>query len=139
MIDVDEIVAGFETRTLPKPAWTHEAHLAVCWATVRRLGVEAALTHLRAGICTYNESTATVNSDSSGYHETLTRYYIGAVADLDLPSIDEVIAHPRCDRTAPLQHWSRAHLFSVEARLGWAEPDLAPLPFAAPGLLRAAG
>jgi hypothetical protein len=26
-------------------------------------------------------------------------------------------------------YWSRALLFSVEARRGWVEPDLKPLPF----------
>lgn len=133
-MDVDTIVAGFEARTLPKAAWTHEAHLAVCWATVRRLGADSALTHLRDGIRSYNEATDTVNSDSSGYHETLTRYYIGAIADLGLPSIDAVIEHPLCSRAAPQQFWGHQQLFSVGARRGWIDPDLAPLPFAVPGL-----
>lgn len=139
MIDVDHVVAGFETRTLPKAEWTHEAHLAVCWHTVRVMGQEAALAHLRRGICTYNESTGTVNSPTSGYHETLTRYYIGIVAHLDLPSIDDVAVHPSCGRTAPMLHWSSERLFSVAARLDWADPDLAALPFVVPGLSRAAG
>jgi hypothetical protein len=30
-------------------------------------------------------------------------------------------------RDLPLRHWSRERLFSVEARHGWVEPDLAPL------------
>jgi hypothetical protein len=29
----------------------------------------------------------------------------------------------------PLAYWTRARLFSVEARRSWVEPDLEPLPF----------
>jgi hypothetical protein len=31
------------------------------------------------------------------------------------------------DRDLPLRHWSRELLMSKAARLGWVEPDLAPL------------
>jgi hypothetical protein len=29
----------------------------------------------------------------------------------------------------PLAYWTKARLFSVEARRSWVEPDVAPLPF----------
>lgn len=131
-MDVAAVVAGFRTRTLPKPEWTHEAHLAVCWETVGRLDVATAIDDLRAAICAYNTSVGTANTPTSGYHETLTRYYVGAVAHLGATSFTDVLAAPGSSRSAPLVHWTRAHLYSTEARLSWVEPDLAPLPFRLP-------
>ena len=124
MRDSDDLVAAFEARTLPKAEWTHETHVVVCWATVRRLGEEGALAHLRAAIPKYNEATGTPNSDTDGYHDTITRYYVHAVGALAGAPLEAVLGHPSCSRTAPLEHWSRDRLFSVEARRGWVEPDL---------------
>lgn len=42
--------------------------------------------------------------------------------------IEQLLASPLAARDALLVHYSRDRLFSVEARLGWVEPDLAPLP-----------
>ena len=125
----DDLVAAFEARTLPKIEWTHEAHVVVCWATVARLGADGALTHLRTAIPRYNEATGTPNSDTDGYHDTITVYYVAAVGALAGASLDEVLVHPSCSRTAALAHWTRDRLFSVEARRGWVEPDLQPLPW----------
>lgn len=125
--DASRLVDDFEHLRLPKPQWTHEAHLVVCRATLQRLGPADALDHLRAAIRAYNESTGVANTDSGGYHETLTAYYVGAVHALGPVTLDELVAHPACSRTAPLGHWSRARLFSVEARRAWVPPDLDPL------------
>jgi hypothetical protein len=130
--DVDSIVLGFRDLTLPKPAWTHEAHLIVCWATLRQSSVAEAIDHLRGAIRAYNEATNTPNTDTGGYHETITRYYVGAVAHAAVGSVDELVTHPLCSRTAALDFWSKDRLMSVEGRLGWVEPDLAPLPFTLP-------
>jgi hypothetical protein len=115
-------------RTLPKPEWTHEAHVAACFAAVRTRGRDDALTLLRAGIKRYNEATGVANTPSSGYHETITRYYVGAVARLADRSFDEVLADPSTGRDGPLRHWSRDALLTREARAAWVEPDLVDLP-----------
>lgn len=141
--DARRLVDAFERRLLPKPMWTHEAHLVVCRATVQRLGPAAALDHLRGAIRSYNEATGVANTATGGYHETVTAYYVGAVHALVVasagPALDELFAHPSCSRTAPLVHWSRERLFSVEARLAWLPPDLAPLAGWTPDALAAAG
>jgi hypothetical protein len=129
MRDPHELTAAFEARTLPKSEWTHEAHVVVCWSTVARLGTADALAHLRTAIPRYNDATGTPNTDTDGYHDTITRYYVEAVGALAGAPLDTVLAHPTCSRTAPFEHWSRERLFSVEARRGWIEPDLAPLPW----------
>jgi hypothetical protein len=74
----------------------------------------------------------TPNSDTEGYHETLTRLYLRAVAD-QLAALGPrplsalraaVLASPLADRGWPLSRYSRECLFSVAARRGWVEPDL---------------
>lgn len=127
-----DLTDAFEACTLPKTEWTHEAHVVVCWSTVDRLGTAGALAHLRAAIPRYNVATDTPNSDTDGYHDTITCYFVGAVGSLAGTSLDTVLADPRCGRTAPLEHWSHEVLFSVAARRGWVEPDLAPLPWPRP-------
>ena len=129
MRDPHDLTAAFEDRTLPKAEWTHEAHVVVCWATVARLGADRALDHLRIAIPLYNEATNTPNTDTDGYHDTITCYYVAAVGALAGRPLDEVLADPSCSRTAALAHWSRDRLFSVAARRGWVEPDLQPLPW----------
>lgn len=119
---------GLLARTLPKPEWTHEAHVAACWAAVRQHGVEKALTLLRAAIKRYNEATGVANTPTSGYHETITRYYVGAVGRLPGRSFVDVVADPTVAREGPLAYWSADRLFTREARASWVEPDLTPLP-----------
>lgn len=126
-LDPELVLDQVLQRTLPKPEWTHEAHLAACWTAVRRHGADEALTMLRSGIKRYNEATGVKNTPTSGYHETVTRYYVGAVSRLAEQPFVAVVADPSVTRDAPLDHWSRDRLFSVEARAAWVEPDRAPL------------
>jgi len=131
-LTTDEIVHGFADRTLPAHHFTHDAHLTVCHHSICRVGRDATFDHFRWAIRAFNTAKGTANTDTSGYHETLTRYYIGTVAHLialgrdDLPSI---LVDPACARDAPLKHWSRRLLMSVEARRSWTDPDLLPLPW----------
>ena len=91
---------------------------------------------LRGRIRAYNEATGGVNSDSAGYHETITRLYIVLIrefvrsADRGRPTDDLVreLIERIGDRRLPLRYYSRERLFSAEARLGWVEPDLLALP-----------
>ena len=126
----DIVAAAVLACTLPKAAWTHEAHLAFGYATVRRHGVMDALPILRASIRRYNESTGVANTESSGYHETLTAYYCGAVALLqrDGHLLDDVVVHPLTSRVAPFEYWDRDLLMATPARLRWLEPAR-PLAF----------
>lgn len=128
-MDPDALLRAFHEHTLPKPAWTHEAHVTVCWATLASLDRADALDHLRTAIRSYNESVGTENTDTDGYHETITRYYVGAVAALHGRPLADVLEHPTCSRTAALEYWSRDLLFSVDARRHWIEPDLHHLPW----------
>lgn len=132
--EIDRIARGVIDRTLPKAEWTHAAHFAAAlW--VLRHGDPSAMGDL---IRRYNDATGTFNSDSSGYHDTITQASLrGAQMHLaslgaDVPLhlvVNSLLASPLGRSDWPLRYWSRDVLFSVEARRGWVEPDLAPLPF----------
>lgn len=119
--------------TLPKEGWTHEAHLSTClWLIVERPDVlpERDLPGL---IRRYNESVGGQNTDTAGYHDTITRLYIRGVraflaarkgGDL-LALANGLLESPMAPRDWPLRFYSRERLFSVEARRGWIEPEIA--------------
>src|SRR3954470_21791489 len=77
--EIEHIGEGLLARTLPRSEWTHEAHLAATtWLLTRRpdVDIDKALPGI---IRSYNESVGGVNSDSEGYHETITRVFLDGV------------------------------------------------------------
>jgi hypothetical protein len=130
---VRHVGEGLIACTLTRPEWTHEAHLAATlWLLVERPHIvpEHDLPDI---IRRFNESVGGVNSDTEGYHETITQIYIKAVraflarADPALglaEKVNALLKAPEGSRDWPLRFHSRDRLFSKEARLGWVEPDL---------------
>lgn len=136
-IDVEHIGEGLLARTLPRSEWTHEAHLAATtYLLLKRPDVDLDK-ELPAIIRRYNESVGGVNSDTEGYHETITRLFLLGVRlfllktdcsdPLDL-LVNELLLSPMGRRDWPLRFYSRELLFSVEARRRFVEPDLQTLP-----------
>ena len=79
---LDAFVAAWRAGTLPKPEWTHAAHVAVCaWHAWDGPPVETVFAAMKRGIVAYNEAVGTANTATSGYHETLTRFWAGVVVD----------------------------------------------------------
>jgi hypothetical protein len=130
-----ELLAAFEACCLPKEAWTHTAHVTAGAVYAWRHGRAAALDKLRALIPAYNVSVGGENTDTAGYHDTITAYYAAAAAHAghgaasEAEAVERVLASPHMTREAPLQYWSRALLFSAAARRGFIAPDLATPPF----------
>lgn len=134
---VERIGAGLLDRSLPKSEWTHAAHFAAALWLLRRHGAAETARRMPGLIRAYNEAVGGVNTDTEGYHETITlasigeaaRFLAGRPADEPLHEVaDHLMASPLGDRDWPLAYWSKGRLFSVEARRGWLAPDLAPLP-----------
>ena len=67
----DRFLAAFDAGAIPKPEWTHRAHLAAAGLCAWR-DPAGALDTMRDGILRLNEAHHTANTDTSGYHETLT-------------------------------------------------------------------
>ena len=123
---------GLLGASLLKPEWTHEAHLAACaWLVIERPDIhpEAELPHI---IRTYNVAVGGENTDSAGYHETLTQLYIigvrqfleGCGTEGLLGKVNALLGSEMAARDWPLRFYSRERLFSPEARRGGVEPDL---------------
>lgn len=130
---------GLLAATLPKAEWTHEAHLAACLWLLRERPDFTPETQLPGTISAYNVAAGGENTDSAGYHETLTQLYIRGVrafaetlpADTALVDAVNALLHSEIgQRDWPLCFYSRDRLFSVEARRGWVEPDLVAIPAA---------
>ena len=126
---------GLLDCSLPKSAWTHEAHLAACtWLLLERpdLVPERDLPDI---IRTYNVAVGVVNDETQGYHETLTQLYIRAVRSFIahgpggglLETVNALLASDLGRRDWPLTLYSPARLFSAAARRTWTEPDLAAI------------
>jgi hypothetical protein len=135
---VPPLVARFEDATLPKPEWTHQAHLTVALWYASRLPFEEALAAVRNGIQAVNATHQVVTTPTGGYHETITRFYMRVICDYVAKEEDgELVGDwaARVDRLLtrygardlPLRHYSRELLMSAEARYGWVEPDVRPI------------
>jgi len=135
--EIEHLGEGLLACTLPREAWTHEAHLAATtYLVLRRPNIDLD-EELPGVIRRFNESVGGVNSDTEGYHETITRAFLHGVrlfleeADAAKPLhelVNELLVSPMGRRDWPLRFYSRERLFSVKARLSHVPPDLAVLP-----------
>jgi len=135
--EIEHLGEGLLARTLTRAEWTHEAHLAATtYLLLRRPDVDIDK-ELPGIIRRFNESVGGVNSDTEGYHETITRVFLHGVrlflaeADPKAPIhelVNELLLSPMGRRDWPLRFYSPARLFSVEARRDFVAPDIAALP-----------
>ena len=99
---------------------------------------DADLTDLRRRInATKWPERETVNDDTQGYHDTITRVFLHGIrlflneADSAEPLhelINELLLSPMGGREWPLRFYSRDRLLSVPARRAFLKPDIAALP-----------
>jgi hypothetical protein len=136
MMETDRIARALIARTLPKSEWTHHAHLRAGLWHLLHYPEPVALALLRERIRAYNEATGVANTESGGYHETITRFYLHVIrvflesVDRERP-IDELaqeLVARGAEHDLVLRYYSRERLFSREARRSWVEPELLPLP-----------
>ena len=135
--DILALTDAFRARTLPKEQWTHAAH----WAAALRLMAEdeaGAYRNMPGMIRAYNESIGGVNTETEGYHETITLASLKAAghalgaAPAGTPLhivLADLLAGPCGKPDWILDYWSKDRLFSPLARREWVEPDMKALPF----------
>ena len=75
----EEIVEKFFAREIPIHEWTHEAHLRVALWHLLRFNPEESLNKLRNEIKDFNGSIGVSNTATSGYHETITYFYVSMI------------------------------------------------------------
>lgn len=134
--DIARIARGVIDRTLPKPEWTHAAHFAAAVWMVSRPDRDA-FREMPGLIRAYNAATGVPNTDTEGYHETITQaslraaraHLAGRPAAPLAEALAELLAGPHGRSDWLLRHWTKPVLFSPLARRAWVEPDVQPLPF----------
>ena len=120
--------------TLPKKEWTHAAHVAVAACHVFDYPADEALQKIRAGIIHYNSCVGTANTDHSGYHETLTRFWTGLIADFlrtrvfssRLESVRAALSRFGRDSSLFRSYYSFDVVKNIRARREWIAPDRQP-------------
>lgn len=131
--EIRALTDGLLAATLPRAAWTHEAHIAATFCLVTEhpgIDLDAELGGI---IRRYNVSVGGENTDTAGYHETITRFYLETLRrfaahapadELLVARVNRLLAGPVGNRNYPLRFYSRERLFSLEARRAWLAPDL---------------
>lgn len=134
--EIRYLIERFENQKLPKPEWTHEAHLVVAIWYSAQSDLCTALEQVRNYITAHNTSVGTPNTDHEGYHETITKFWLriaqgfiqnNTTAHME-KLINDFINSPDGVSNYPLSFYSKSLLFSVHARHFWVEPDLKELP-----------
>lgn len=132
----EEIVEKFFAREIPINEWTHEAHLRVALWHLLRFNPEESLIRLRNEIKEFNGSIGVSNTATSGYHETITYFYVSMIVDFlsqqdNTRSIDELAETMLAaigGKDIFLDFYSKERFFSSEGRNTILEPDIRPLP-----------
>jgi hypothetical protein len=135
-VEIESLVRTFEAGTLPKPEWTHRAHLTVALWYLRRHPRAEATRRIRDGIKSYNAR----HGNAAGYHETITLAWVALVDRfLDehdhgqpLSTLAGSLLVAIGDKDHLLAYYSEKALKSEEARRGWVPPDLRPFASKAP-------
>jgi hypothetical protein len=134
--EIEHIGRGLLDCSLPKIEWTHAAHFAAAFWLLQR-SESGAARDMPQLIRAYNVATGVANTDSNGYHETITlgslraaRAWLAARPEAALHEALTELLDSEYGRSDWLfSYWSKPVLFSVAARRTWVEPDLRPLPF----------
>jgi hypothetical protein len=136
---LDLFAEGFAAGTFPIARWNHAAHVTMAGCYLQLFPRPEATRRIRDGIRHYNECQGTKNTPDSGYHETLTLFWIAMVAHV-LEQCDPALTRLQKARAVVETFAARRDLFreyysfdvvrSREARRDWIPPDVKPLPAA---------
>jgi len=131
---LEEFLCAWEAGTLPKPQWTHAAHVAVSACYAYACEPEEAFERMKRGVIHYNTCAGTVNSDTNGYHETLTRLWSGLICKhvrsgefaSRFAAVRSAVAEFGEDRARHKRYYSFDVVKDVRARREWVLPDREP-------------
>jgi len=135
--EIIELVRSFEDCTLAQSQWTHSAHLTVAlWYLIQ--DPLTATNQIRCGIQRYNQAHGVESTPNSGYHETITQFWIRLIQIYlccvnvhdSLLSLANQLTNHYSDPSLLFEYYSRDRIFSPEARSHWIEPNLKSLNYA---------
>jgi len=126
-----EFLRLFHQSVLSGEDFRHGGHLRLAWLILSKHPRDVAEQIVARQIRQF----AVANGASNRYHDTLTRFWVRLVSHVmgiapEAGSIDELLARfpLLLDKSLPYRHWRGETFNSDEARAGWVEPDLVPLP-----------
>lgn len=129
-------VRRFETGDVAPEEFDHRAHLRLAYGYLCGSSADRAYPKMRAGILSLLDRNGIGRAK---YHETVTVAWLQAVHYFmrkagEIASFDELLEDDDrlLDTSIMLTHYSKARLFSDEARLRFLPPDLDPIPLEAP-------
>ncbi|MEP0793780.1 hypothetical protein NDI44_04525 [Trichocoleus sp. DQ-A3] len=133
--EIENLIAAFKNCTLPRDEWNHHAHLTVAVWYLTRYSEAEATNCIRDRIQRYNLANGIKTTKNSGYHETMTLFWIRivshylSVADRtrSIVYLANELIDSYADKNLPLTYYNRDRLMSWQARISWTEPDLKPL------------
>jgi hypothetical protein len=135
VVDDSEFIREFEACRWPLEQWHHRDHIKLAYLYLRRHTFDESLARIRAGIKAHNSVHKVPGGLTSGYHETMTHAWLRLVSVTlseygPAESADSFYEqHPELSQKKTLRlFYSRERLVSDEAKAGFVEPDLAPLP-----------
>ena len=126
------LVAQFEKCTLPKEEWTHTAHFVMAFWYCTQFPLPQAIEKITTGIKAYNIASGGQNTDESGYHETVTLFYINIIScyvvtarvlDLTDEALAVFLQQPFLAKDFIHRFYSTSLLKSKQARRQWVAPD----------------
>ena len=133
--EIESLIAAFESWTLPRSEWDHRAHLTVALWYLTRYSEAEATNLIRDRIQHYNKVNGIQTTNDSGYHETITLFWIRIISrylsiageDSSIVDIVNEFIKNYGKKSLPLQYYSRDRLMSWQARISWIEPNLKSL------------
>jgi hypothetical protein len=129
--EIVALVRSFEDATVSSEDWKHAEHLVVALYYLTRHHIDEATAKMRDGIFKLlREGFGVDLTKEMPYHETLTVFWMRTISDFNaskngtslLDKVNELTE--KYDKDYPLRFYSRAFLFSDEARARFLEADL---------------
>ncbi len=127
-----EFKKQFEACEFPAAEFNHKEHLRLAYVYLSENNTESSIELIRSSLQRFLEHNKV---DPTKYHETLTRAWILAVRHFmnkteGCNSADELISRnpEMLDSKIMMTHYSTEVLFSDEARAGFVQPNLDPIP-----------
>jgi hypothetical protein len=128
--EIQEVVQKFESCQYTPQEFSHARHLTVAAWYVAALSSEDALARMRVQLQAF-----AAHHRAMGYHETITRFWLGLVkrhllsCDASVSLVDQVNTLIRLypDKGILFRYYSRECVFSEDARSRWVPPDLCDL------------
>ncbi|MEG3906805.1 hypothetical protein QT979_04660 [Microcoleus sp. w2-18bC1] len=138
--EIDSLIHAFQEGNLSRSQWTHEAHLTVALWYLCYDSEQEVINAIRNGIKRFNSVQGIETTKNSGYHETLTLFWVRIIrryladesqnrsivylANGLIAKYADSLRDSSASRNLPFRYYTRDRLMSWEARNSWVEPDL---------------